>query len=305
MMQLFARLAIGLFLLAPGVLQASEQTRLKVLTSILPVYSFAATVAGDLADVENLLPSSVGPHDYQFTPGDVRKVSQADLVLINGLGIETWLDRLLAANLKRGRATVVEVAAGLKGQLIESAHHHDHGAHEPHAHAHAPNPHVWLDPTLAAHCVTNVLRALQSADPRNAEAYARNAASYIEQLHALDREIQEGLKGVKNRPFVTHHDAFPYLVRRYGLRQIAVVEEVPDMEPSARELRQLMNTIRRNKVQVIFTEPQSSSRLIRQISRDLKLKLAELDPLETGEIQPNAYLDGMRSNLRALQTHLK
>jgi zinc transport system substrate-binding protein len=284
--------------------------KLKIVTTILPVYCFTANLAGDLAEVENLLPSGVGPHDYQFTPSDLRKLSQADVIVLNGLELENWLQRALSAITSDRQPLIIEAAAGLESELIrseEGGHHHHHGHRHAHGQEHCAqdvNPHVWLDPQLAARCVSNILNALIQADPANREAYESNSRVYLERLRQLDREIEELLAPVRGQPFVTYHDAFPYLVRRYGLRKAGVVEQIPDVQPSARYLRQLSQMIRKEKVRVIFTEPQFSSRMAARLSRDLRIQLAELDPLETGPMEPAAYEEGMRRNAETLVKYL-
>lgn len=297
-----------------GISPAHAAAKIKVVTSFLPVYSFTINVAGSLADVENLLPAGVGPHDYQFSPKDLRLLGQADVVVVNGLGVEDWLGRAIQSASSQKSKSVVEMAAGLKSELIEDAHglnpaeddrkrksvkadHHDHN--------HGPNPHIWLDPQLAAHAVTNILKALQKADPANAEGYAKNAGAYLERLARLDAELKEGLASVQQTSFVTFHNAFPYFVRRYNLKLVGVIEAVPDVSPSPRYLSSLGKIVRERKAKVIFTEPQFSPKLARQLAKDLSITVAELDTLETGPLVPTSYEDGMRRNLRTLQQNLR
>ena len=186
MQKFFSVLSLLLPLLSGSPGQAApnnEPKRLRVLTSFLPVYCFAANVAGDRAVVENLLLANMGPHDYQFSRRDLEKVSRADLILVNGLGLETWLEKLLRNT--PGSRAVVAVSDGLTNEWITGrpGHQHAHDAHDEHdAHAHppgAPNPHLWLDPRLAMSAVTNVLNAFRKADPAN-------AAAYVAQLKNLD-----------------------------------------------------------------------------------------------------------------------
>ena len=280
----FLALALLPLLAFSACIRAAEPTaKLRVLTSFLPVYCFTASIAGDLAEVENLLPANVGPHDYQFAPRDLRKLSAAQLFVVNGHGMEDWLakDRL-----------ITELPhIHLPG---EHAHHHDGG----------PNPHLWLDPTLAAHAVTNILSALQKADPKNAAAYAANAARYVERLHALDRDLAAALAPAKGRRIVTYHHAFPYFTRRYGLELIGAIEEVPDVEPSPKYLTALQKVIREKDVKIIFTEPQFSPKIAQRIAKDTGVPLAELDTLETGPLKPTAYEEGLRRNLSTVQKHL-
>lgn len=300
---------LPVLLLFLGTGGAEEPRRLHVVTSIPPLYSWAVNVAGDRADVHNLLPPNVGPHDFQFRPRDLRKIQNADLIFLNGLGLESWFDKAIAVNHPAALKKVVEVATGLgtNDLIFELPALHLPEGEEAHLHSHAgaANPHLWLDPAFARHAVSNLLAAFQRADPANAEAYAQNAAAYQERLAALDAELRDGLKTLADRPVVTFHDAFPYYCRRYGLQLVGVIEEVPGASPSPRYLAELSKVIRDRNVSVIFVEPQFEPRLARQLARDLGIKVATLDTLETGRLEATAYEDGMRANLRALQLALQ
>jgi zinc transport system substrate-binding protein len=262
--------------------------RPKIITTSLPVYCFTANVAGEFAAVENLLPGSASPHDYQFSPQDVRKLSDARLIIANGLGLEEWMARVLHGQ----KARLIEASAGLGAERIGSHDEHDHGVW---------NPHFWLDPVLAAHAVTNIMRALQELDPANAAGYARNAAAYVERLHKLHEEIRAALAPHKGAPIVTYHNAFPYFARRYQLEIAGVIESVSDVDPSGRHLSNLRKTMREKNVRVIFTEKDSAPRLAERLRQDFNVKLAPLDPLESGDLAPNAYEEGMRRNLETLK----
>ena len=269
------------------------------------MYCLTAQVAGDLAEVENLLPANVGPHDYQFAPREVRKLSSAQIFVVNGLGIEDWLAKALKAAKGTKPMTVVEATAGLtKADLITSVPHIHLPGERGHDHGTGPNPHTWLDPRLAAHAVTNILVALQKADQKNAAAYAMNAAQAVARLHQLDEEIGLALGPYHGSRIVTYHHAFPYFTRRYGLALIGVIEEVPNVEPSPKYLAALLKVIREKEVKAIFTEPQFSAKLAQRISRDTKVPVAELDTLETGPLKPTAYEEGLRRNLNMLLKHL-
>ena len=259
----------------------------KIITTILPLYCFASGVAGDLAHVDNLLPENASGHDYQLSPQDASKLSNADLVIATGLGLE---DEFLKRRLK---VPAVKAAAG-----IDPIRGH---VHEDHRHGDDTNPHFWLDPILAAHTVTNILQALQKADPQNTDGYARNAAAYVARLHKLDQEISGVLAPYRGRTLVTYHDAFPYFARRYGLEVVGVVQEVADVEPTARHLSELRTLIRDKKIGVIFMETGSDSRRVKQLAADLGVKIATLNPLESGPLSPTAYEEGMRRNAESIR----
>lgn len=316
-------LVCWVFALSLGVCgePAPTEKRLQVVTSFLPVYCFAANVAGDLADVRNLLPPNVGPHDYQPTPGDAKKMLAADVLILNGLKLEEWSERLIRARGNARTLTVVEVWKGSEAEWIrevpgldlESAKSTTAKEASPHGNSGSgsaadPNPHLWLDPVLARHAVTNLLNVFQQQDPKNAAGYARNADAFLERLRRLDADFQETLKPMRGIPLVAFHDAFVYAARRYGLRIVGVIEEVPEVSPSAKYLGRLRHLIQSEKVRAIFAEPQFPPRVAERLAGDTGVPLGLLDTLETvpsGELTPDAYEVGMRANLKVLATLLK
>ena len=258
-----------------------EGHKLKVLTSFLPVYCFAVNVAGDLADVANLLPPGATPHDFQLSRSDVRNFNEADLLIVNGLGAEPWLDKLVRQSARGTK--VVRMSAGFSKEM---------------------NAHIWLDPVLAAHAITNILRALQTADPQNAEAYAANARPFVQRLYVLDRDFQDALAPAKGSAIITYHDAFPHLARRYGLRIAGVVEETPEVSPGPRHLAKLRQTVQTQGVKAMFTDAEHPQKLAEQLAMDFGVRTAPLYTLENGELSRSAYEEGMRKNLVILRRTL-
>ena len=294
----------------------SPAAEVRVLTTLPVIYSWAANVAGDAATVESLLPANVGPHDFQFRPSDLRKLAAADVVLMNGLGVDTWLTRAVTRGASKPSRRVITVTDGLQQQLIhhltplamDSKTSGSKKSHPDHSHDHGKddaNPHVWLDPVFAQHCVSNIVQALCQADPTHAEGYNRRGSTYLQELDQLDTQIRSSLKGLTNRKIVTFHDAFPYFCRRYDLELVGVVEEVPSVDPSPKYLAQLSQAIRKQQVRMIFSEPQFHPRLIQRLASDLSIGVAELDVLETGSASRTFYIDGLRRNLRTLESALR
>lgn len=298
----------------------AESGRLRVLTSFLPVHSLTVAVAGNRAEVSNWLPTGVDPHDFQFSPRDIRRLAEADLLVVGGLGLENWTTDQLRRLSGNSRLRLAEAAAGLPAvALIHDAagtrshdhdHDHDHAPDHRHEEGHAhgndggPNPHFWLDPLLMAHAVTNVVQALQALDPEGRAIYEANAAVYLAGLNQLHQDFEAGLRPLQGIPFLTFHNAFPYLARRYGLKLAGVVESTAAEEPSARELADLARLVRQEGVKVLFTDG-PPTRLASRLAKDLGLRLARLETLETGDLKPGAYEAGMRRNLRALTTALR
>lgn len=259
--------------------------RLRVVTTFVPLYSLTVAVAGDDALVENLLPPGVGPHDYAFIPSDVERLARADVLVANGLGLETWLDDAVRA--ANPDITVVEAAAGVATRAPD-----EHGP---------VDPHVWLDPVRAKTMVENISLALSTADPEHMAAYGARAKALAARLDALDAEIRAGLADVNDRRFIAFHDAFGYFAERYDLETVAVIEPSPGVEPSPRDVARIIDLIRTSKVKAIFTEPQFSPRLVETIAAETGLTTHALDPMETGPFSADAYFDISRANLAELR----
>lgn len=311
------RLLLLLLLAAPFLTPAPAATttppqKPTVLTSFLPIHSLAASIAGNHAEVSNWLPQGVDPHDFQFSPRDIRRLRSATLLVIGGLGLEGWNEAKLRELSGNPDLRIVEAASGLPREALildDTPHHHHHGEAEhdhdhdhDHDHGPAPNPHFWLDPLLMAHAATNIALALQQADPSNAPAYARNAAEVVTSLLRLHQDFTTTLSPATT-PFITYHAAFPYLARRYNLRLVGVVESGPSAQPSARDLVNLGRRVREEKVRVLFIDGEPP-RLARQLAKDLRLDLASLETLEIGPFARDAYEKGMRRNLEVLRSKL-
>jgi ABC-type Zn uptake system ZnuABC Zn-binding protein ZnuA len=276
--------------------------KLRVVTTIFPIYCFASGVVGAEGEVQNLLPANVSPHDYQLSPSDLRKIRDADVVIMNGIGLDDWVRKALEPN--KGRRVIVLGDLIPKDQLIVTPPDLDlEGKHQhAHEHEHAPaNPHIWLDPQLAILCVSNIAKVVGAQNP----ACQKNADIYIARLRKLDSDIATQLASVRNKPFITQHNAFPYFVRRYELKQVGILEPTPDVPPSPHFLADLLKVIREKNVQVIFNDPRSSPRLAKQIAHDAKIRTAELDTLESGKLDPKGYEQGLRRDAQILASELK
>lgn len=281
---------------------ASEQAnRIKVVTTFLPVYLFTKAVAGEAAEVEILIKPGTDVHEYQATPNDVRAIATAKVLVKNGLGIEEFLEdtvknaenpQLIQIDSSKGIKAVGEISPVEKIANNEKGHDHDH------AHSNG-NPHIWLDPVLAKQQIINIRDGLITADPANKSIYEANATAYIQELEKLDSEFQQTLKQTPNCTFITFHDAFPYIAKRYNLKQVAVVA-IPEDQLSPADLQKTVNTVKKYQVKTLFSEPGVDNKLLNSLSQDLKLTLQTLDSLETGQTEPKYYFQAMKTNLQAL-----
>ncbi len=273
--------------------------RIAILTTFAPVYCFTSNVAGDVADVAVLLPPNAGPHDYSFSPADIQKIAQADIIVMNGAGLENWLQKGIRSAGRKGLLVVdtsegINLITGLDVRPLPGVRA------KPDPDAGGLNPHIWLSPINAIKQVGNIRNALASRDPLNAETYRANADAYISRLNKLDAQIRAATGSLPNKNLITFHDTFPYFARDYGLNVVATFEEFPGEEPSPRTIAQLRKIIATGNVSALFSEPQYSPKAMQIIGKEFKVPVVQLDPMETGDGSKDFYERVTRKNLDAL-----
>lgn len=293
---------------------ASNSKQLKVVATFLPIYWFTKAVAGDKAEVEILIPPGTEVHEYQATPANVRSLAQADVLVKNGLDLEEFLEatvknaqnpKLKQVEASKGIQTLQEISPIVKP--IEGAgnedHDHDHNEDKTKdAHEHrSGNPHVWIDPVLAKQQVQNIRDGLIAADPDNKASYETNAAAYIQQLEQLDSRFKQQMQKYPNCTFVTFHDAYPYLAKRYQLQQVAVVN-IPEQSISPADVGKTIAAVKQYNVKALFGEPGVDNKLLQSLSQDLSLTLRPLDSLESGPLDPQHYFTAMQTNLQTIES---
>jgi ABC-type Zn uptake system ZnuABC Zn-binding protein ZnuA len=302
-MRLF--LSVLLTALLSTTLPAQEPKKLRIVTSFTPLTAHAKALVGDRAMVEQLVDRETGPHDYELKPSDVKKIAEADLLIVNGLGLEGWLAELVKKTAKT-KVKVIDTSSGIPTVAAPAAIEvlpHDHSAHgHHHHHDHGDrNPHIWLDPLLAKKQAETILAALLQADPDGKPVYEKNARAYFAELDKLHAEFTRVLGSVKERDLVTFHDAFPYLAKRYNLNYVGFIEEYPEKDPTPKQLALLVDAIRSRKIKVLFAETGYSPKLMETIARQTGARTALLDTLEVGVGDAGSYLERMRKNLDALR----
>jgi len=285
-MRFLSRLAV---LLVLGAVAA--QGAPKVLCSTFPVYQIARNVmAGSGGPAPTLLlPATMGcPHDYALTPQDMAKLADADILVINGQGMEEFL----GAPLKRANAklAVVDSSVGIKELL---AYSHDDGDADEHA---GVNPHLFVSPAMAAKLTLNIAAGLAKANPAAAAVYQRNAVAYAAKLDQLAADFVALGKRLKNNRVVAQHGALDYLARDMGLVIAGVVEAHAGQEPSAAAMLDLIKTIREEKVGAVLTEPQYPAKTGQTLAKETGVATAIFDPAASGP--EDAPLDYYESTMR-------
>ena len=269
-------------------------------TSFYPMYIFARNVAGDVPGVKvvNLAGESTGClHDYQLKTRDMATLEKADALIINGGGMEQFMDKVIA---QQPHLAVIDAGSGI--EMLCSGDDHDHDGHE-HANE-VMNAHVWLDPMLAIRQVQNIADGLSAADEENAAAYQANAAAYIARIEALDAELKAQLAPLAGKEIVTFHEAFDYFAHAYGLHVAAVIAGDSGEEPSTRQIAKLCDLVEELAVKALFVEPQYPAKTAETIARETGAKLYTLNPVVTGDGSPDSSENLMRENARVLQEAL-
>ncbi|MEB3255550.1 MAG: zinc ABC transporter substrate-binding protein, partial [Synechococcaceae cyanobacterium] len=279
----------------PPTATGASPPPLRVVTTVLPVELFTRAVVGSCARVEPLLSAGADPHQLPVSPQLMARLQGADVVVLNGLGLEASLQQLLTANGGRGPRRI-EAAAGI-APLPQAPQDGDH--HHADAHGHAANPHVWLDPRRAAAQVRTIRAGLVAADPARAACFRGNADRFLSELERLDRDLARQLAPFAGRPILSFHDLAPYFAQRYGLRSVSLVEG-PEENPSVADLQRLAAQLRSQRVQGLLVDPQNERRSFLALADDLRLKRLPFDPIErASEAQarrPDHYLEAMRRN---------
>lgn len=264
---------------------AASQERLTVIASIPPLADFVTQVGGERVEVVTMVPPGSNPHLYEPTAAQMAGVSRARLLVLNGAGLEFWASQVIDAaqnpNLK-----VLTLSEGMT--LIGGADH--------------PNPHLWLSPKRAMKYVERIRDALIEVDPEGKEVYQANAAHYLEELKALDAEIEEAVAHFRTRQVIIY-PAWAYFLQDYGLTAAAYVEPYPGKEPSPEYIAQVVETVKRTGAKAVFTRTQFPPKAADTIAAETGAQLLPLDPL--GGVPPREhYLDLMRWNLKQFQRGL-
>lgn len=278
----------ALFLIAvPGSLNAEGAKDIRVTSSFYPMYIMAINVCKDVpgVTVTNLTPAASGClHDYSITANDMKKLAKTDIFIANGAGMESFIGKIVS---QYPAIKVVRLSDGIP--LIKGSG------------SEGDNPHVWVSISDAIFQVENLGKAMEKLDPEHKGLYRKNADAYTAKLEALRSRMHSELAPLKGRKIITFHEAFPYFAQEFGFEIAAVVEREPGSEPSARELAETVDLIRRSGIKVLFSEPQYPAIAAETIAKETGAAVCMLDPAVTGPDSPDAYLNIMERNLGTLK----
>jgi zinc/manganese transport system substrate-binding protein len=283
-------LLIGLVLVA-AILPARAQDRLNVVASFSILGDFVRNVGGERVSVTTLVGPDGDAHVYTPAPADAKKIADARLVVINGLGLEGWMSRLVQSSGKK--ANIVTASQGIAPRKLGSD----------------ADPHAWQSVANAKIYVTNIRDALSAADPADAGIFRANTESYLAKLDALDREVREAVAKIPQarRKVISTHNAFGYFAAAYGIEFIAPLGVSTESEASARDIAAIIRQVKASKIPAVFLENISDPRLIRRISAETGARVGGTlysDSLTGEKGDAPTYIDMVRHNIRALTSAL-
>jgi ABC-type Zn uptake system ZnuABC Zn-binding protein ZnuA len=261
----------------PDVDLGFQDDQLLVVTTTTFLGDVINNITGNDVDLVVLLQPGQNPHSYSPSPQDMVSLSEADLLIINGFGLEEFLDEMLEGS--DYAASLVVASEGVPALDAGEDEHEDEGEHEENGHA-DEDPHVWLNPNNVIVWVENITQALADADPENAEYYQLNANSYLQQLLELDDWIKQQISLIpeKNRDLVSDHNSLAYFAEEYGLHQIGAVipAQTTEAETSGLQLANLIETIRENQTRAIFVGVDFDPTLAQRVAEETGVELVRL-----------------------------
>ena len=284
----------------------NSEDKIKIYTSIYPVYDFAKKVGGDKVDVTNLVPAGTEPHDWEVSTSDIVNLEKADMLIYNGAGIENWTDKVINT-LENKDIVYVKTSEGLD---IHKVSEEDSHSHEEDGHSHGSyDPHTWLSIKNAKKEMENIKNALVKYDPDNAKYYEDNYEEYAKKFDELDKKYSDTLGPIENKTIIVAHEAFGYLCSDYDINQEGIEGLTPDSEPDPARMSEIIKFAKENNVKTIFFEELVSPKVAETIAKEIDAKTEVLNPLEglTEEQINNGedYFTVMERNLEVLYESMK
>jgi len=289
----FMTLCVTLFSVATG----AAEKKLSLVATFTILADMARNVGGDLVEVKSLVGANGDVHAFEPTPADAKGLSQASLVVANGLGLEGWVDRLIKTSGYKG--TVCVASNGAKLRDMDKAKENDSQSH---GHKEVSDPHAWQDLANGRVYVINIAAALVAADPANADTYRKNAEAYNAKLSELDAWAKAEFATIPTplRRMITSHDALGYFGAAYGIEIHSPMSFSTESEPSAGQVAKLIRQIRKDKISAVFIENVTDPRLLEQIAKESGARLGgELysDALSKPTGPAATYIDMFKNNV--------
>jgi zinc transport system substrate-binding protein len=288
--------------------QDNNDTKLRVVTSFYPLYEFTKEIGGEKIDLSTIIPFGVEPHDWEPSPQKITELYNADIIIYNGIGFDSWLSNTNSNTNTNSidKSNLVDISKGV--QLIELKKQDDKPS--PTNYKSSFDPHIWLDPLIAKNITKTISSYLIKSDPANSDYYKLNTDKFIKQLDLLDKEIKKSLTNCKLNEFISFHEAFQYFANRYGLTQHSVQGLSPEGEILPQQISKIISLAKNLNINIIYSEELKDPRLAEILASELPngsvLLLSPIEGIDKVEQENNiSYIDKMKTNIDNLGKGLK
>ena len=289
-MKLLNKFILTLLVVLP-LIPAAETDKFKVITTFTVIADIARNIGGDAAIVESITKPDAEIHNYQVTPGDIRRASGSNLILYNGLNLELWFEKFFK---NFNSIPSVVVTDNIKPLGISEG-----------PYSGKPNPHAWMSTRNALIYIENIRKAFVQYDKENAETYNKNAAIYATKIIALDEPFREKIESltIENRWLVTSEGAFSYLAEDYGLKEAFLWPINADGQGTPQQVRKVIDLVRKNRIPAIFSESTVSSKPAKQVARETGARyggVLYVDSLTSEDGKVPSYIDLLKVTLQTI-----
>lgn len=284
---------------------------IKVTASFYPFYEIAKEIGGNKTIVTSVIPLGAEPHDWEISPQQIPQITEADMIIYNGIGFDSWLGE----KDQFSNSMLVDVSKDLdlikleNNEQEESKDSHEEDSHNDHAYGY--DPHIWLDPIMVQNISKTISNALIKLDPSNTDYYLQNSENFIQKLNTLDASIKESISNCELKDFIAFHQAFRYFADRYGLTQHNVHESIsPESEILLQQISKIIQLAKDLNIDTIYSEdllnPRLAEILASEIPNGKVLLLSPIEGLNQKEKEKNiGYIDKMSMNIENLREGLK
>ena len=278
-----------------------QEAKFNIVTSFYPMYIATLNITDGIDDISvRNLTSNMGGciHDYVLSTTELVTLAKADALIINGAGMEGFMDKVIS---NFDALDIIDSSIGI--DVIHNECDEEHHSYE--GHSHETNTHIFVSVRNYIKQVQNICDRLVEIDSVNADKYKQNTDAYIASLQKLEQEIESTIATINSRNIVTFHNTFDYFAKDYGLNVIGTIENEHGKNPSAGEIAELVENIKKNNIRAIFVEPEYNVKIVDTIAKETGGEVYTLNPVTSGENEKDEYINIMRENLRVLKEALK
>jgi len=277
-----------------GTAIKTGNNKIKLSVSFDALKEFASAIGGDKVEISTIIPDGTEPHDFEPKAQDLVGLSEAQVFIYSGLGMESWAEDAVSA-VNNNDLVVVVASQGITPITnTDEEEINEHGQYD---------PHIWLSLKNAETEATNIKNALVKTDSENKDYYENNCSSFISQLESLYNEYSKKFASVEKKSFVTGHAAFAYLCRDFGLSQNSVEDVFAEGEPTAKQLSELVDYCKSNNVTTVFAEEMASPEVSEALAKEVGAKVETIYTIESAE-DGKTYLERMQDNLSEIYNSL-